>query len=97
MYRYTIRDVHCYLWLKEKMLQDVSAASLVLYAQNFASELEKNVVPKFTNRLSLALHKICKYKGFLSPTISSIWIESKGIYGKIRIRENTYTPIFYPV
>ena len=50
---------------RKHVLQDASAASSALHAQNFASALEKNVVPKFTNRLSWALHKICKYKGFL--------------------------------
>ena len=38
---------------KKNALEDVSAASAT----------EKNVVPKFTNRLSWTLHKICKYKG----------------------------------
>ena len=36
-----------------------STASLVLITQNFASTLEKNVIPKFTNRLSWTLHKLC--------------------------------------
>ena len=42
---------------KKNALENVSAASLALDAQNFASATEKNVVPKFTNRLSLTLHK----------------------------------------
>ena len=46
-------------------LQNVSAASLALHAQNFPSALENNAVAKFTNRFSWTLHKICKYKGFL--------------------------------
>ena len=50
---------------KMDWLEDVSAASLALHAQNFASATEKNVVLKYTNRLSLILHKICKYKDFL--------------------------------
>ena len=50
---------------RENTLQDVNAARLALSAQNFVSVLAKNVVPKFTNRLPCALHKICKYKGFL--------------------------------
>ena len=50
---------------KKNALEDVSAASLALHAQKFASATEKNVVPKFTNRISLTRHKICKYKGFL--------------------------------
>ena len=37
-----------------------SAADFVLYAQNFARATEKNVVPKFTNRLSITLCNICK-------------------------------------
>ena len=41
-----------------------SAASLARHAQNFAGAMEKNVVPKFTKRLSLTLHKVCKYKRF---------------------------------
>ena len=49
---------------KKNALEDVSAVSLALHAQNFASAREKNVLPKFTNRLSLTRHKICKYKGF---------------------------------
>ena len=53
MYRYSTRDVQCYLWLQEKnALQDVSAESLALHVQNFESALEKNFVPKITNRLS---------------------------------------------
>ena len=49
---------------RKNIFEDVSAASLALHAQNFGSALEKNVVPKFTNRLNWTLHKICKYKGF---------------------------------
>ena len=45
---------------KKNGLEDVSAASLALHAQNFASATEKNIVPKFTNRLSLTRHKMCK-------------------------------------
>ena len=36
---------------KKNEMEDVSAASLVLHVQNFASATEKNVVPEFTNRL----------------------------------------------
>ena len=50
---------------KKNALEDVSAASMALHAQNFASAMEKNVVPKFTNKLSFMLHKICKYRCFL--------------------------------
>ena len=50
---------------RKTALEDVSAASLVLHQQNYASPMEKNVVPKFTHRLSLTMYKICKYKGFL--------------------------------
>ena len=50
---------------KKNALKDISAASLAFDAQNFVSAVEKNVVLKFTNRLSWTLHKICKYKGFL--------------------------------
>ena len=42
-----------------------SAANLALHAHNFASAIKKNVVPKFTNRLSMTLHNLRKYKGFL--------------------------------
>ena len=83
---------------KKNALEDVSAASLALHApQHFARASEKNVVLKFTNRLSWTLHKICKYKGFLWVKFSHIWTESKDIYRKIRIRENPYICIFYPV
>ena len=37
---------------RKNALEDVSAASLGLLAQTFASAMEKNVVLKFTNRLS---------------------------------------------
>ena len=37
---------------RKNALEDASAASLALHAENFASATEKNVVPKFTNRLS---------------------------------------------
>ena len=60
MYFYTTRVVHCYLRLQEKKaLKGVSAASLTLHAQNFASASE-NAVLKFTNRLCWIRHKICK-------------------------------------
>ena len=36
------------------------AADFVLYAQNFARATEKNIVPKFTNRLSITLYNIWK-------------------------------------
>ena len=49
---------------KKNALEDVSGASLVFHAQNSASATEKNV-PTFTNIISVTLHKICKYKGFL--------------------------------
>ena len=53
--------------------EDVSVANFALHAQNFASATEKNIVPKFTNRLSRTLHKICKYKGSLRANFSGIW------------------------
>ena len=49
---------------RKNALQDVSAASLALHAQNLAGALEKNVVPKFTSRLSWTFHKIYKCKVF---------------------------------
>ena len=55
---------------RKNALEDVSAASLALHAQNFVSATEKNVVPNFTNRLSWTLHKMCKYKRFLSQLFS---------------------------
>ena len=67
MYRYSTEDVHRYFWLQEKCLEDVSATSLVLHAQNFASAKEKNVAPKFTNRLGLTLHKYANIKVFSKP------------------------------
>ena len=67
MYHYSIEDVHRYFWLQEKCLDDVSATSLVLHAQNFANAKEKNVAPKFTNRLSLTLHKYANIKVFSKP------------------------------
>ena len=98
MHRYTTRDIHCYLWQQEKnALQDVSVASLAFHAQNFASALEKNVVQKFTNRLSWTLHMICKYKGFVQATFYNIRTQPKDIYTKLCIRENPYIPKFYPV
>ena len=50
---------------KKNALEDVSAASLALHTQNFASATEKYDAPKFTNRLRWTLHKVCKYKSFL--------------------------------
>ena len=55
----------CFPCARKNTLEDVSAASLELHTQNFASAMEKNVVPKFTNRLSWTLHKLCKYQSFL--------------------------------
>ena len=63
MYCYTKCIVYCIVTLNA--LEGASAASLALHAQIFASAMEKNVVLKFTNRLSWTLHKICKYNGFL--------------------------------
>ena len=37
---------------RKNALEDVSTASLVLHAQNFAIATKKNVVPKFTSRPS---------------------------------------------
>ena len=82
---------------KKNGVEDVSNASLALHAQNFAIATEKNVVPKFTNRLSLSLHKIRKYKDFLLAKFSRIWTESKDVYGKICVRENLHICIFYSV
>ena len=96
---YTTRDVHCYLWLQEKnALEDISAASLALYKQKFATASEKNFVPNFTNRFSRTLQKIWiwKYKGVLCAKFCRIWTESKDI-GKIRIRKKLYIQIFYPL
>ena len=67
------------------------------FRKNFASALEKNVVPKLTNRLSSTLHKICKYKSFLWVTFPHMWTESQDIYQKIGIREKPYILIFYLV
>ena len=36
---------------KKNALEDASAASLALHAQNFVSAIEKSAVPKFSNRL----------------------------------------------
>ena len=41
---------------KKYFVEDVSADSLALHVQNFTSATQKNVVPKFSNRLSWALH-----------------------------------------
>ena len=65
-------------------------ASLALHVQKFASALEKNVITKFTNRLSWTLHKIYKNKSFLWTTFFNIWTESKDIYAKICTGENPY-------
>ena len=65
---------------RKNALEDVSAASLALHAQKFASATEKNVVTKFTSRLSRTLNKICKYKNFIWPKFSRMWTESKDIY-----------------
>ena len=43
---------------RKNAFKDASAAYLALNAQNFVSAMEKNVVPKFTNRLNWTLHKI---------------------------------------
>ena len=48
------------LCCKKDTLEDFSAASLALHD----SAMEKNVMLKFTNKLSWTLHKIWKYKGF---------------------------------
>ena len=56
--------------LEKNALEDVIEASLALHAQGLASAAEKNTVPKFINRLSWTLHKICKYKGFSEPNFS---------------------------
>ena len=82
---------------RKTALEDVSAASLVRHQQNYASPMEKNVVPKFTHRLSLTMYKICKYKGFLRAECFRISTKSKDIFEKICIRENLDICMFYPV
>ena len=82
---------------RKNALDDVSAASLVLHAQYFSIAMKKNVVPKFTHKLSWKLHKICKYKVFLWAKFFNIWAESNDIYRKTQIRESLYICIFYPV
>ena len=57
-------------------------------------KMEKNAVPKFTNRRSWSLHKICKYKAFLRAKFSRIWTESKDMYGKY-ISEKTRIFAFF--
>ena len=64
---------------RKNELQDFSVASLTLHAQNFASALEKNVVPKFTNRLSWTLHEI---------SLSHIFPYIDSIQGHIRENEH---------
>ena len=62
---------------KKNALENVSATSLVFRAQYFASATKKNVVPKFTHRLSQTLCKIYKYKCFLShifPYMDREWL-----------------------
>ena len=44
---------------KTALKDDSAARSLVLHPENFASATEKNVIPNFSHRLSLTLHKIC--------------------------------------
>ena len=72
---------------KKNALQDVSVASLAFHAQNFASALEKNVVQKFTNRLSWTLHMICKYKG--SKPHFTIYGHNPRIYTQKFVSEKT--------
>ena len=50
----------CTCGCKKNALKDLSAASLGLYAHNFANAKEKNAVPMFTKRLTWTLHKLCK-------------------------------------
>ena len=71
-YIVTLPEMHTVTcgYKRKTALEDVSAASVVLQAQNFKSATEKNVVPKFPLRLSWTLHKISKYKGFLCAKIS---------------------------
>ena len=73
---------------RKNALEDVSAASLALHAENFASATEKNVVPKFTNRLSWTLNKTCKYRGLLWAKSPRIWAESK-TYTRKYVSEKT--------
>ena len=65
--------------------------SLAFHEQKFASAAEKNFVPKFTDRISWTMYKICKYKVFLWAKFSRICTESKDITGKY-VSEKT--PIF---
>ena len=56
--------------------------SLAFHEQKFASAAEKNFVPKFTDRISWTMYKICKYKVFHWAKFSRICTESKDITGK---------------
>ena len=82
MYRYTTKNVLCYFRLQEKWTGRCQCCKFGAHAQNFASATEKNVVPKFANRLSLTLNKICKYKDFLLAKFSRKWQNPKTYTGK---------------
>ena len=79
---------------RKNALQDVSVASLVLHAQNFESALEKNVVPKFINRLSWTLHKICKYKVFSEPHFPTYGQNPRTYTGKYVSEKSRILPYF---
>ena len=92
---------HSFIVYGKKMFLKISvlnsATSLALHTQNFASTMEKNVVPNFTKNPSWTLHKIYKYEGFLYDPFSRICRKSKEVYGKIPIRKSLYIGIFYPI
>ena len=79
---------------KKQKLEDVSAASLPLHAQNFACATEKNVVPKFTNRLSwtlFSLSQIFLYKEKIQGCKQENMYHRKHKYLHILLRETYFS------
>ena len=82
---------------RKDALEDVNAASLVFHAQEFASATEKNVVPNFTKE---SVQHCISYANTMVPSEQNFPVYVQRIqahYAKIRVRENLYVCIFYPV
>ena len=97
MYRYTTRDVHCYLRLQEKIHCKMS--------MQHVWHLMHRILQVYWRRmlyLSLQIDSLVHCIRYANITVFSdphfpAYGQNARLYGKIHIRENPYIPIFYPV
>ena len=85
-YRYTTRDVYCFLWLQEKRHWKMSVQQVSYFMHRILQVQWRRML-----YLSLQIGSVkhCKsYANFCK------WAECRDIYGKVRVREIPYISIF---